>query len=298
MKSSHDDALVAPALQAMVNALEELLTLRDPAHKVSNGKKIVEQLSKLQVAYHSLDDEAKPIINAHLKQANPSLLRALEKKGSKISKPFELAGELHETLPDELKKLITANPVLSRMQTSAIPSHELPDDDSVVVDSGTMVVNAGKAPANQLGDALASAGRQLDPNVYVLFSSSGPEALQPLEPRAALIEALEILMKTRINKEGILRGEPKPKGYDNAYRETLLRQFHVLNDKRQVLSQLMTIAIIKEKIAKIIQILEDEQTDSAPAMMKIAGKISELIDADLINTLKRTQHADTPRFIK
>ena len=112
MKSSHDDDTAVPVLQKMVNALDALMKLRDPAHKVSNGRLIIENLKKLQDAYHALDSDAKDIINSHLKDKNPGLFRALEKKGSKISKPFDLAVNIHDSLPAELKALIASNPVL------------------------------------------------------------------------------------------------------------------------------------------------------------------------------------------
>ena len=297
IKSSQRNNVAVPALQKMVNILEELLKLRDPAHKVSNGKLIIEKLKQLQAAYYALDTDARAIINTHLQERNPGLFRALEKKGSKISKPFELAGELHDSLPEELKKLIASNPVLSAMQTIAIPSHELPEDESVIADTGTMLVNNGKDASNQLTDAIASAGRQLDPTVYAMFTVPDLDAHQSNDPLTAVIQALEILMKTRINKEKIQRGVPKPKGYDNAYRATLLKQFHALNNHKHVFTQVLQNPSNQEKITQIIDKLDKKEVQVVPVMLKLAGEISELIDDHLIDSLKSMRHVNTPRFL-
>lgn len=296
MKSSHDDDAAVPVLQRMVNALEALLKLRDPAHKVSNGKLILENLKKLQDAYHSLDTEAKDIIADHLKEKNPGLFRALEKKGSKITKPFELAGALHDGLPEELKKLIAENPVLRVMQISAIPTYEVPEEDVVMPDTGTMVVNSGKAAGNQLGAVLASAGRQMDPNLYALFATADPDAPESTDPRTAVIQALEILLKTRIHKEKIQKGEPKPKGYDNAYRETLLKQFHVLNNHKQVFKQVLQQPSNQKQLMQFIEKLDKDGVRTIPDMLKLVGELSELIDERLIASMKGSEHTATPRF--
>ena len=68
IKSSQRNNVAVPALQKMVNILEELLKLRDPAHKVSNGKLIIEKLKQLQAAYYALDTDARAIINTHLQE--------------------------------------------------------------------------------------------------------------------------------------------------------------------------------------------------------------------------------------
>lgn len=296
MKSSHDDDAAVPVLQRMVNALEALLKLRDPAHKVSNGRLIIENLKKLQDAYHSLDTEAKDIIAAHLKEKNPGLLRALEKKGSKISKPFELAGELHDSLPEELKNLIAANPVLRVMQTTAIPTYGVSEDEVVMPDTGTMVVNSGKGGGNQLSDALASAGRQMDANIYAMFATSDPDTLLTSDPLTAVIQTLQILLKTKSHKERILQGEPKPKGYDNAYRETLLKQFNVLNDHKSVFKQVLQNPANQRQLSQIIETLDKKSNQTVPERLRLVGEISELIDARLIESIKSSQQANTPRF--
>ncbi len=297
MKSSHDDSAPLTNAQKMINALDALLELRDPEHKVSNGARIIEQLRKLQEAYHALDDESKVIIDAHLQKTNPRLFRALEKKGSKISKPFELAGEVHETLPDELRKLIALNPVLT-----AIPSHPLPEEESGMPDTGTMVVNSGMTQSNQLSDALASAGRQMDPNIYAMFATSNPDALPSSDPLTAVIQSLENLMKTKTHKDDVLQqakkhGVSKPKGFDNAYRDTLLREHKILDTHKEIFKQVLQNPSNQKQLTQIIEKLEKE-VQTVPEIMKLTAEISDLIDKHLIDSVKSTQHANTPRYLE
>lgn len=295
MRSSQDGT--STPLQRMLRVLEDLLKLREQKTQASIGAKISKKLTELQDIYHALDDHTRHEIHQLLQVNNQQLLNALEKKGSKIVKPLELAGHIKDSLPDELKKIIQANPSLSTMKTTAIPTHEQPEEDFFMPD--TVRVNKSGTDDNQLKDALASANRQLDPNVYAFFRAPDEDNEQASDPLTAFINALEILKKTKIHKDKILQGEPKPAGYDNAYRETLLKQVNILNNNKHVLNKMKldiphhaTLTEIKDKLSSF-------SNANIPARLTLAGTISALVDDGLMNSLRKVaekNQPDTPRY--
>lgn len=295
MRSSQDGT--STPLQKMLRVLEDLLQLREQKTQASTGAKISKKLTELQSIYHALDDHTRHEIYQLLQVNNKKLLNALEKKGSKIIKPLELAGHIKDSLPDELKKIIQENPTLSAMKTTAIPTHEGLEEEFFMPD--TVRVNKDGADDNQLKDALASADRQLDPNVYAFFRSPDEDSEQASDPLTAFIDALDVLKKTKLHKEKILQGEPKPIGYDNAYRETLLKQINILNNNKHVLNGMKLDAPHHSTLTEIKDKLATTASTNIPARLTLAGTISALVDNGLIDSLRKLaakNQPDTPRY--
>lgn len=302
MISSHHETNLSAPLQKMLNALDLLHQLQKDTHRASNGKLIINTLRELQQGYHALNSNIAEAINAHLRINNLPLYEALQKKGSKICKPLELASQLHDSLAGEIRSLIAMNPALYSAapapESTAKSTTEFNVDQLCDSNNLTMVINSDKPADQQLSLAVHLAGRQMETSVYFMFSHD-IDADVPASPPLAIIFAMENLLKTKTNKERLYKGnaKSKPEGYDNAYRTTLLKQFKTLQNNRDVLEAFLadhksheksndTEPTIKVKISNIIDLLDKEKVKTVPDMIVATGKISEIIDEALVSRLK------------
>lgn len=293
MQHSNNDTPNQPSipLQEMVKLLEELLELRKQK-KASIVVPISQKILQLQQLYAALDADAKSKINEVLRENNIALLSALEKKGIIIAQALALAEGITETLPAELQKIIGPKPAPAAMQTTAIPSFE-PQDDAM----NTTRVVQNTSGDDQLKAAVDHATHQMSARSYAMFSVD--ESVEfARDPLGAVIEALEILRRTQALKEKILGGMAKPAGYDNAYKETLIRQMKILSKCKRVLTNLASDKETQTMLTSITKHLQNVNVKDVPSTLIIAGKISVAINEQFItklSELKASQSAVTPR---
>ena len=270
------------ALQKMLQVMKVLLELRKQKSKASIGALICKKLSEFQQIYLALDAEDKRKVHELLSENNKPLLLALEKKGSKISKPLDLAEHITDDLPEKFEKIIAENTAVSTITATPAQSFEEVEFEDAMC---TMHVKSDIPADDQLSAAIARAAHQMDPQLYGLFSVNDASA-HISDPIDAVIQALEILRKTQLNKEKITNGMQKPPGFDLAYRETLLKQMNILSKCKDDLKKIVLDDEGNKILSEIITRLENHKHAYVPSILIAAGAISVIINENLITNLR------------
>lgn len=304
MSSPRNDKKDATSIDNLLHALDGLTSLLKKDHTLSNAGKILTHLKQLQQTYQSLETHTKEIIDDHLKRNNPELFEALQKKSGSnkqaaAAKVFESGTIIHDSLKKELETISKQHSFAITMQTTAQPTYQHAAEELFFSADTTRVhTNTEDAGNSEYEQALSNTHKQEDPNLYALFSASDPEAGYKQDPYTACVDAFDALRKGQIHKDKIQQGETKPNGFDNRYREMLLKQFNILRLNKHILAGIVLDESSQKKLTEILDTLS-KRCDTVPAILKAAGSISTQIDEQLISSLRKSQgvqHTDTPRF--
>lgn len=291
------NALHHTAITSMLASVEKLQELGKKSNSLSNTSKFVSSIKSLRLTYNGLDEETRMTVDQFMQNDHQELLSALKKSGSQLPKINKLAGMIDDNLLIELKRILQAALALQDTFQGSHARVQLTMSDEGMIDTGTFKVMPSSTQPVQLDPlklVLESPNlKQVSPS-YLTYATLGwGEQLGTEDSLAIIISALEILLKTKDNKEK-LQGDISTR-FEEIYDNTLLREVNRLSLKvhQNTLKQLTmhfshhpNFRRIGEQLATITN-----QDQTSETLLAIAENVSCLVNVELLDALQKKHQA-------